>query len=133
MLAEQDNFDCCPGCQSAISFLPAAATFCPRCGERLGSLLDDELEERWDDGEDAAAPSFSPIEAQRSPILLGYARALIRLGWRYEMGLGAYRNRAEARRCYDKAARLGVISNQPPVTGTNIADTSDQPSPARSS
>jgi TPR repeat protein len=42
-------------------------------------------------------------------IVMGYARALFRLGSRYESGLGASRNTNEAHRCYFKAARLGDV------------------------
>jgi TPR repeat protein len=42
-----------------------------------------------------------------SDVLVAYATALFRLGWRYERGRGAPRNVAEAIRCYCKSARLG--------------------------
>ena len=42
-----------------------------------------------------------------STILLGYAKAMYRLGRRYETALGTGRNVAEAIRCYFKAAKLG--------------------------
>jgi TPR repeat protein len=40
-------------------------------------------------------------------LILGYANAMFRLGWRYEKGLGASGNAEEAVRCYFKAAKLG--------------------------
>jgi len=45
-----------------------------------------------------------------SLMLLGYANAMYRLGWRYETGLGSGRNPQEALRCYFKAAKLGNIA-----------------------
>jgi TPR repeat protein len=40
-------------------------------------------------------------------LILGYANAMFRLGWRYENGEGTSRNAHEAVRCYFKAAKLG--------------------------
>jgi hypothetical protein len=43
-------------------------------------------------------------------LILGYANAMFRLGWRYENGHGTCRNSHEAVRCYFKAAKLGNTS-----------------------
>jgi TPR repeat protein len=59
---------------------------------------------------DGQAFPVSPPTAPRcfhSDVLIAYASALFRLGWRYERGHGAPRNVAEAIRCYHKSARLG--------------------------
>ena len=53
-----------------------------------------------------ALPS-APLRNFHSDVLIAYASALFRLGWRYERGHGAPRNLAEAIRCYYKSARLG--------------------------
>ena len=45
--------------------------------------------------------------ADRSAMLLAYARSMFGLGWRYEHAIGSRRNLDEAARCYTKAARLG--------------------------
>ncbi len=45
-----------------------------------------------------------------SLMLLGYANAMYRLGWRYETGLGGGHQPQEALRCYFKAAKLGNIA-----------------------
>jgi TPR repeat protein len=55
----------------------------------------------------AAASTPSPAGDSHSLMLLGYANAMYRLGWRYETGLGMGRNTEEAIRCYFKAAKLG--------------------------
>src|SRR5436190_10541053 len=53
-------------------------------------------------------PSDGSVAADsHSLMLLGYANAMYRLGWRYETGLGMGRNTEEALRCYFKAAKLG--------------------------
>jgi TPR repeat protein len=58
-------------------------------------------------------------------IVMGYARALFRLGRRYENGLGASRNPNEAHRCYYKAARLGDADARARLTPTDEADSAD--------
>jgi uncharacterized Zn finger protein (UPF0148 family) len=57
----------------------------------------------------SAAPA-GPVprgDDNHSLMLLGYANAMFRLGYRYETGLGNNRNPDEAIRCYFKAAKLG--------------------------
>lgn len=54
-------------------------------------------------------PLFS-LNDFHSDVLVAYASALFRLGWRYERGHGAHRNPAEAIRCYFKSARLGNVN-----------------------
>lgn len=51
--------------------------------------------------------SGPPLRNFHSDVLVAYATALFRLGWRYERGRGSPRNLAEAIRCYYKSARLG--------------------------
>jgi TPR repeat protein len=48
----------------------------------------------------------------RAPVVIGYSKALWRLGWRYEHGRGAVRNVPEAMRCYGKSAGLGNVEAQ---------------------
>lgn len=56
----------------------------------------------------AVGPTYSvPGTDTHSAMLLGYANAMYRLGWRYETGQGTGRNVEEAIRCYFKAAKLG--------------------------
>jgi hypothetical protein len=55
-------------------------------------------------------PRRSSSDDVHSLMLLGYANAMYRLGWRYETGLGNGRNPQEALRCYFKAAKLGNIA-----------------------
>jgi predicted RNA-binding Zn-ribbon protein involved in translation (DUF1610 family) len=55
----------------------------------------------------APTPPQSSNGDIHSLMLLGYANAMYRLGWRYETGLGNGRNPQEALRCYFKAAKLG--------------------------
>jgi TPR repeat protein len=52
-------------------------------------------------------PDYSPGADVYSLIVIGYANAMFRLGWRYETGHGTARNAEEAVRCYFKAAKLG--------------------------
>ena len=58
--------------------------------------------------------SFGPAPSRdddvHSLMLLGYANAMYRLGWRYETGMGSGHNPQEALRCYFKAAKLGNIA-----------------------
>ena len=104
----------CIACGRDTTQLQLAARFCPDCGAKLqmahrrrfqmcrqilplihlgrGELFDAEL----------------PVRG-RTAILIGYANAMYRLGWRYERGSGIPRNLPEATRCYTKSARLGNL------------------------
>lgn len=57
------------------------------------------------------------LENVHSLILLGYANALLKLGWRYEHGRGVAQNDEEAARCYQKSAKLGNVFAQAKVSG----------------
>ncbi|MDB5297443.1 MAG: hypothetical protein JWO31_3426 [Phycisphaerales bacterium] len=58
-------------------------------------------------GRDGRRPDDARPYGPRSAVVVGYANALCRLGWRYESRPAAARNVPEAVRCYLKAARLG--------------------------
>lgn len=100
--------------------MPAGARFCPRCGNAFGPVpvaalgpepVDEslwaELASAWLHFRGASARGESEAGRSHSLILLGYANAMYKLGFRYESGAGAARNPREAVRCYRKAARLG--------------------------
>jgi TPR repeat protein len=71
-----------------------------------------------------------------SEMLLGYANAMYRLGWRYETGLGTGRNVEEAIRCYFKAAKLGnpaaLARLAPRCAGGGAGDVTAMPEPPAS-
>jgi TPR repeat protein len=123
----------CPGCGGMLVGLPLSARFCPQCGGDLQALraasasgASAAMMAASVSGSGSCNPRptswsaslfqsfrFQPLppplpgETRRSLIVIGYARALFRLGSRYESGLGASRNTDEAHRCFSKAARLG--------------------------
>ena len=127
----------CRRCGVDLSRLATPARFCPRCGVSLSAAAvpspvappaapaspqpaHPAVEQRATPAaewlrlrEARAAPSRPPAGPQgeshttHSLILVGYANAMYRLGWRYETGLGTGRNVEEAIRCYFKAAKLG--------------------------
>ena len=93
----------CLDCHADISRIPISARFCPRCGRALfaASIVHvDDIDDlpRW-------LGELKATEAS-SQIVEGYAKALYRLGRRYE---AAARNRPEAVRCYKKSAWLGNL------------------------
>jgi hypothetical protein len=89
----------CPACKRSLAEVPWTARFCPSCGGILRVvLLPSEGQ-----GQKKASAADDPRFAVRE----GYAAAMLRLGWRYESGLGASRNIPEAVRCYTKSAKLG--------------------------
>ena len=123
----------CNHCDAPLSLLPDAARFCPSCGNKLNVPRQLPAMGKCEPPVDEVAPpspgrtfwlrfplrivgtdmNHRPEKASqdtRTSILVGYASALFHLGWRYEMGLGASRNRAEAARCYTKAAHMGDAS-----------------------
>src|SRR5947208_10754038 len=69
--------------------------------EQLHSIIREHL--------DADYEPLPSLDNVHSLTLLGYANALLELGWRYEHGAGVARNPSEAERCYAKSARLGNV------------------------
>jgi TPR repeat protein len=121
---DDDGVPRCAACELRLEHLPIAARFCPWCGEalpaRAAAMLPasprSQLRERMDKlraivrehiGDEDASPDQLALEEIHSLMLLGYANAMLHLGWRYENGSGVARNPAEAVRCYSKSARLG--------------------------
>jgi TPR repeat protein len=85
----------CPDCHSDLSNIPVIAKFCPHCGTGL-------------EGRVTAVPARNAAPfARLTDMVVGYANAMCRLGWRYEVGPAGTRNPREAARCYFKSARLG--------------------------
>lgn len=140
--------EACRGCGGTLLGLPVAARYCPKCGSDLRAL--NNLPVLVASNSATGAPPqtgastissrptswpafilqslrFQPIppplpgEASRSMIVMGYARALFRLGTRYESGLGASRNTNEAHRCFFKAARLGDVDARARLTSADEA------------
>jgi TPR repeat protein len=115
----------CPSCNFALAARSQLARFCPQCGTPLarGDFHPAEFvpfARRFDAVQSAAAnwimlrdrrgekpAAMGPISFAHPLMLLGYANAMYRLGWRYETGDGTGRNVDEAIRCYFKAAKLG--------------------------
>jgi TPR repeat protein len=106
--AEAPGYPHCSRCHADLTHCFLSARFCPRCGITLAALP----------GEAPPAVTIPPlplpvlaIEPSESrdthALILGYANAMFRLGWRYENGQGASHNAEEAVRCYFKAAKLG--------------------------
>jgi TPR repeat protein len=89
----------CPACRASLLGVSLAARFCPQCGLAVRMIL------AYQDQEIDAAHAGEFLD--RSLIVRGYASAMFRLGWRYEMGNSGAHNPEEAVRCYCKAARLG--------------------------
>lgn len=118
----------CGHCAEVIERQPAHAAFCPFCGYRLGRVsirvrlarvrggLVRAFVARMPRGVrrelEKAIPLVPPAQDRSFPslVVLGYSSALYHLGWRYEHAVGCHRNLDEARRCYDKSARLGYIA-----------------------
>lgn len=110
----------CYRCKRVLRDLPHDARFCPKCGAGLPmqAVVDSSrpsMRERMEQihsmlhGHLAADPSTPSVEKLHSLMLLGYANAMLQLGWRYEHGSGVARNPSEAERCYTKSAKLGNI------------------------
>lgn len=113
----------CPGCEFKFEGLPKNARFCPSCGRKL--LSEEEraalgfpppkrtLRERIEQlrtifSQNMGAGGAPPgLEQLHSLMVLGYADAMLHLGWRYEAGQGVPRSGHDAERCYSKSARLG--------------------------
>jgi TPR repeat protein len=87
----------CTRCATDLAVLAPAARFCPQCGLRLS-------EQR-----PPVPLRIDRIDRMPSSVLLGYANAMFRLGFHYEVR----HNDDEAIRCYGKASRLG---NEPAKT-----------------
>jgi TPR repeat protein len=100
----------CPGCQRDLCALPPAATFCPECCRRVRPKVT-----AWAMAARLASRLWWGVEppidrsGPRAPVVVGYSKALWRLGWRYEHGRGMSRNVPEAMRCYAKSAGLGNV------------------------
>ena len=135
----------CNHCNANLSALPPGARYCRRCGVRLSGpvprplahagpprrpgLLTDSapwwLWWLWGGAPRAQESAF----ADRSAMLLAYARSMFGLGWRYEHAIGSRRNLDEAARCYTKAARLGNASAVGRLSGQATASGQNQPPP----
>ena len=105
----------CPRCHDDLSRVQSVARFCPHCGIDLRNTRQADVAPA-ETAEQAPAVSHqwhlfgsqsAAAQAGRSSLVRGFAKALFRLGRRYEEGLGAAHNRQEAARCYQKAAILG--------------------------
>ena len=123
-MPERDVF--CPNCNIDLGTVPPVARYCRRCGVRLrtsdsrrpaalkasatGPFVPAPRWLWWLWGGAPRAQESAFALADRSAMLLAYARSMFGLGWRYEHAVGARRNLNEAARCYDKAARLGHAS-----------------------
>jgi len=98
----------CSRCHADLTHCFLSARFCPRCGVTLAALPGETPPS------DDLPPPPLPVLAieprlgdDTHALILGYANAMFRLGWRYENGEGTCRNAHEAVRCYFKAAKLG--------------------------
>ncbi len=113
----------CPGCDLDLCALPATATFCPGCRRRLRPertlwvTLPTILCRLWRGRGDPPVDRSGP----RAPVVVGYGKALWRLGWRYEHGRGMSRNVPEAMRCYRKSAGLGNVEAAARIDAVPIA------------
>jgi predicted RNA-binding Zn-ribbon protein involved in translation (DUF1610 family) len=104
----------CPGCGRDLSSLNSAV-FCPGCGRQLQFRttprehlirIATELVRCISHGRlFAPPPQAHVISSDRAPILIGYGKAMFKLGQRYESS--GLKNWTEAMRCYRKSARLG--------------------------
>jgi TPR repeat protein len=135
----------CHACEEARDTLPIPARFCPLCGrelyprppatvihptnvslreriEQLHAIIREHL-----DANDEPLPSLDHVH---SLTLLGYANALLDLGWRYEHGAGVARNTSEAERCYAKSARLGNVYARARLVDKNVEIPLEDPIPA---
>jgi TPR repeat protein len=118
----------CSRCHADLTHCVFSARFCPRCGHTLSAL-----------GEASPFPPAPPalplraltLEPRESidthALILGYANAMFRLGWRYENGHGTCRNAHEAVRCYFKAAKLGNTSARARLTSQGAPDADTAP------
>jgi TPR repeat protein len=95
----------CVSCVASLSGIPSTARFCPHCGKRIPAAPPPA-------DEPAVLHSWLfglPVHESSSQIVQGYAKALYKLGRRYEMGRGTAKIPTEALRCYTKSARLGNL------------------------
>jgi hypothetical protein len=127
----------CPKCGSDLSAEPAADAQPPLAAEALEQSVGAKVQAFF---KSAAAPNADDLHASfgelqsiirgygkddlpptlenvHSLILLGYANALLKLGWRYEHGQGVLRNKEEADRCYQKSAKLGNVFARAKISG----------------
>jgi hypothetical protein len=125
--ADAPPYPHCSRCHTDLTHCFLSARFCPRCGVVLASLPGERLPAV------PRAAALVPVPPPPLPVLtiepsegrgthsliLGYANAMFRLGWRYENGDGTCRNDQEAVRCYFKAAKLGNASARARLTPQN--------------
>ena len=109
----------CSRCHADLTHCFLSARFCPRCGLLLTGL---EAETPPPAPQPVPPPPLAVLALDPSEgsdthsLILGYANAMFRLGWRYENGHGTSHNAEEAVRCYFKAAKLGNCSARARLT-----------------
>ncbi len=108
------QFPDCPRCSHDLTDL-RQAVFCPGCGQRLKYKI--TLLEKAKESAAALLHTLTfgrlgyiqeptvQLTGDRTPIMIGYGKAMYKLGWHYERASLA--NLPEALRCYRKSARLG--------------------------
>ena len=114
----------CFRCHTDLTHCFLSACFCPRCGVTLAAMPGETLQPA--PVSRLALPVLAIESRQTSDthsLILGYANAMFRLGWRYENGYGASRNTEEAVRCYFKAAKLGNDSALARLTPPELQET----------
>ena len=113
----ESDFEC-RQCRQRFNRRSSVARFCPHCGFAFiepGGLQihppsDKSLEALLrESAEQVDEVRSKPLGRFHSLMLLGYANAMLHLGWRYERGSGGVRNLHEAERCYLKSAKLGNV------------------------
>jgi TPR repeat protein len=106
--AETPSYPHCSRCHADITHCFLSARFCPRCGTTLAALPGETPPPLPIPPLPLRVLAIEPSESRVThSLILGYANAMFRLGWRYENGHGTPRNCTEAVRCYFKAAKLG--------------------------
>ncbi len=131
----------CLCCERVARELPKTARFCPACGTALpdGDFIQTQtptLAERLEHFQFAFCDhtsgdaSTQEVAQLHSLVLLGYANAMLQLGWRYEHGRGVERNAAEAERCYAKSSKLGNIYARAKLADDAMDLSKEDPVPA---
>jgi TPR repeat protein len=107
-LSDPLTYPHCFRCHTDLTHCFLSACFCPRCGVTLAGMTVETLQPAPIPPLPLPVLATEPRRADDThSLILGYANAMFRLGWRYENGQGTSRNAEEAVRCYFKAAKLG--------------------------